>query len=92
MPELTNSTLLLTSNTLKRYVLNYVVKLRPTEPMKGLYSFLPAWGQNQYNMCELSGSSCENPQTVGGTRHAGKAPSLERSFPEQQYQHHLRSC
>ena len=70
-----------------------VVKLHcPTEPMKGLYSFLPAWGQNQYNMCELSGSSCENPQTVGGTRHAGKAPSLERSFPEQQYQHHLRSC
>lgn len=45
MPELKNSTLLLTWNTLKRYVLNYVVKLRPTEPMKGLYSFLPSWGR-----------------------------------------------
>ena len=34
------------------------VKLRRTEPMRGLCSFLPVWGI--INTCELSGSSCEN--------------------------------
>lgn len=49
-------------------------RVRCTEQMKILYSFLPVWGRV---MCQLSGSSCENWQTVRGKKNAGRAWSLK---------------
>ena len=53
------------------------VKLHRAEPMKGLLSFLPAWGRIT---SELSGPSSENRQTVWGRRHAGRILSCKVRF------------
>lgn len=53
------------------------VKLHRAEPVKGLLSFLPAWGRIT---SELSGPSSENRQTVWGRRHAGRILSFKVRF------------